>query len=354
MVAHLIWDGFGMNSMLNDIEVGIESIEYELGEIVTTNEVLNAENPGWDMEKTVERTGVLSRPIAAEGTTALDLAEKASKKLFEKHPKLSLSDIDALIFCTQSPDFVLPPNSTLLQERLGLPENVMAFDISHACSGFMYSIGIARSLVMSRTATKVLVVNADTYSRFIHPIDRSIRPLFGDGASAALISSKPIIDIIDISFGTSGKHADRFIIKNGGARFKRATDLDPKPDNSNRIYSPNHIYMDGMGVLSFFNSVIPRAVREILVKNNLSIDDIGVFVFHQASKLALDGIKKSLKIPDSKFIFDISHTGNLVSASIPVAISNSIKCCAIKSGQLGILCGFGVGLSWSTALVKVK
>jgi len=340
--------------MANDIGVGIESIEYELGEIAITNDALNKENPSWDMEKTLERTGVLSRPIAAEGTTALDLAERASKKLFAKHLGLNFEDIDALIFCTQSPDFVLPPNSALLQDRLGLSINVMAFDISHACSGFLYSIGIARSLVMSRTATKVLVINADTYSRFIHPMDRSIRPLFGDGASATLISSHPSISIIDISFGTSGKQADRFIIKNGGARFQSISDLSITPDSSGRIQSQNHIYMDGMGVLSFFNSVIPKTVNELLLKNNLVVDDIEIFIFHQASKLALDGIKKALNIPDDKFIFDIAHTGNLVSASIPVVISNTINRHTIKSGQLGILCGFGVGLSWSTALVKFK
>lgn len=333
--------------------VGIEAIAYSLGKGTVTNDQLQAENPHWDMSRTVERTGVLSRPIAGPGTTALDLAYEASVAVLKKL-RLNASDVDALIFCTQTPDHVLPPNSTLLHGRLDMPTGVMAFDISHACSGFIYALGIARSLVASGTAKRALVVTADTYSRLVHPADRSVRPLFGDGAAAAIVSAEaPCLTVLDMSFGTSGKHADRFIIKNGGARYGAfVADEAVTPDKSGRIFSPNHIHMDGIGVLSFFNSVVPTAVREILVKHNKSLDDVSLFVFHQASQLALEGLARSLKIPQDKMVIDMADTGNLVSASIPVVLAKLLAKGAFAKGQLVVLCGFGVGLSWATALVQ--
>lgn len=333
--------------------IGIDAIAYSLGKVTVTNKQLHTENPYWDMSKTLERTGVISRPIAGPGVTALDLAHEAAIEVLKKL-ELNASDIDALIFCTQTPDHVLPPNSSLLHGRLDMPTEVMAFDISHACSGFMYSLGIARSLIASEAAHRVLVITADTYSRLVHPVDRSIRPLFGDGAAAAVVSAhKPCMTILDMHFGTSGKHADRFIVKNGGARHTASMlDEDVVPDRSGRIDSPNHIHMDGIGVLSFFNNAVPAAVRKILTQNNKSLDDVSLFVFHQASQLALEGIARSLKIPESKMVIDMADTGNLVSSSIPVVLAKLLANGAFAKGQLVVLCGFGVGLSWATALVQ--
>jgi len=339
--------------MISNPGVGIETIAYSLGKDTVTNEQLQAENPHWDIAKSVVRTGVISRPIAGLGVTALDLAYEAAVEVLKKS-QLHVSDIDALIFCTQTPDHVLPPNSTLLHARLDMPTGVMAFDISHACSGFMYALGIARSLVASGTAHRVLVITADTYSRLVHPVDGSIRPLFGDGAAATIVSAEqPCMTILDMTFGTSGKHADRFIIKNGGARHKSSSvDEVVIPDKSGRIHSPNHIKMDGIGVLSFFNNAVPAAVRDILTKQNKSLDDVSLFVFHQASQLALEGIARSLKIPSSRILIDMAETGNLVSSSIPVVVAKLLANGSFAKGQLVVLCGFGVGLSWATALVQ--
>jgi len=335
------------------LKVGIEAIAYSLGTKIVTNEKLQTENPHWDMDKTFERTGVSSRPIAAAGITALDMGHEASNKVL-RQLDINAGEVDALIFCTQTPDYVLPPNSTLLHGRLDMSSGTMAFDISHACSGFMYSLGIARSLIGSGTARRVLIITADTYSRLVHPLDRATRPLFGDGAAAAIVSAhNPRLAVLDMSFGTSGKDADRFIIRNGGARHKgTADDHGVMPDKSGRINSPDHIYMNGMGVLSFFNHTVPVAVLDMLDKHNKSINDISFFVFHQASKLALDGIARSLKIPASKMLIDMADTGNLVSASIPVVLANRMDNNSFKQDQLVVLCGFGVGLSWSTALVQ--
>ena len=331
--------------MIGNSAAGIEGIGYSLGKLTVSNDQLQAENPHWDMSKTVERTGVSSRPIAADGETALDLALEAALDVFARL-QISASDIDALIFCTQTPDHVLPPNSVLLHGRLAMPPTVMAFDITHACSGFVYALGIANSLVASGTAKRVLIVTADTYSRLVHPLDRSIRPLFGDGAAATVVSSRTSrLGVVDISFGTSGKHADRFIVKNGGARHGEGRpDAVVVPDRAGRIHSDDHIRMDGIGLLSFFNNAVPAAVRDMLDKHALAVDDVALFVFHQASRLALEGIARGLQIPDEKMVIDMEDTGNLVSASVPVVLAKLIDSGALAKGQTVVLCGFGVGL----------
>lgn len=338
-----------------ELNVGIEGISYCLGSDRLSNAALQLENPHWDMDHIFERTGVTSRPIAAPAETSLDLGEKAATALLEKL-NLSGDQIDALIFCTQTPDHVLPPNSVLLHGRLGIPQGVMAFDIMHACSGFIYGLGIGRSLVLSGTATRVLLVTADTYTRLLHPQDRSTRPIFGDGAAATLISAvEPALTILDMTFATAGKQAGRFMVKSGGARYPNHTQaLDVVVDKSGRVRSDEHIYMDGMGVLSFFTGVVPKAIKEILMRNQLSIDDISLFVFHQASQLALEGLQRSLAIPANKMVIDLRDTGNLVSASIPVALARVMASRRPQPGQLAVLCGFGVGLSWGTALVRFE
>lgn len=335
------------------MNVGIEAIAYSLGVNRLSNKALESENPQWDMARTLERTGVTSRPISAPSDTSLDLGEKAVIALLDEL-KLSSDQVDALIFCTQTPDHILPPNSTLLHGRLGMPHSVMAFDISHACSGFIYGLGIGRSLIQSRTATRVLLVTADTYSRLLHPQDRSTRPIFGDGAAATLISAvSPSLNILDMTFCTAGKQADRFIVKSGGARNPRCQPAGAAVvDAVGRVRSDEHIYMDGLGVLSFFTGVVPKAVKELLARNKLSMGNISLFVFHQASQLALDCLQRSLAIPAEKMVVDLNEIGNLVSASIPVALARVMANQGLRPGQLAVLCGFGVGLSWGTALVS--
>ena len=337
------------------LKVGIEAISYCLGSGMLSNEILGLENPSWDMPKIFERTGVACRPVASSSETALDLGQKAADDLL-RSLSIPVDAIDSLIFCTQTPDHVLPPNSTLLHGRLGMAQGVMAFDIAHACSGFIYGLGIARSLVLSGTARRVLLVNADTYTRLLHPQDRSTRPIFGDGAAATLVSGEaPALDVMDISFGTAGKQAGRFIVKAGGARYPhQLVAPDAVPDGSGRVCSDTHVYMDGLGVLSFFTSVVPKSVLGILSRNHLTIEDVSYFIFHQASQLALEGLQRSLAIPDKKMVIDMNDTGNLVSASIPVALARLLAKKGIAKGQLVVLCGFGVGLSWGSALIRFQ
>jgi 3-oxoacyl-[acyl-carrier-protein] synthase-3 len=333
---------------------GIEAVDYALPERVVTNADLQAEQPAWDMDRMLDRTGVASRHIAAPGETALDFAYQACRKLDEAG-RLRPELIDAVIFCTETPDYPIPPNACLLHEKLALRPEVMAFDITLACSGYVYALGIARSLVDSGAARRVLVATADTYSRLIHPGDRSSRVLFGDGGAATIVSGEgEDFRVRDITFGTSGAEHARFIVKAGGQRTPRSEETAQEvTDRSGNVRTPEHIAMDGLGVLSFFNSVVPAAVRALLERNGLGLDDIRSFVFHQASKVALDGVVRGLKLRPDQAVVEMEDVGNLVSASVPVAFARARDKGRFAKGDLVVLCGFGVGLSWATALVEV-
>jgi 3-oxoacyl-[acyl-carrier-protein] synthase-3 len=332
------------------MRVSIEAIEFALPDQVVTNADLARENPGWDMKRLVERTGVEERRIAGPNETALDLGYRACLALAANG---GLESVDALIFCTETPDYPIPPNSSILHGLLNLPTNVMAFDITLACSGFVYALGMARSLILSGSAQRVLIVAGDTYSRLIHAGDRSSRCLFGDGAAATIVGTGPGVKILDVVFGTSGAKYDRFIVRAGGSRIPRSyATCKATEDRSGNVRTAEHIEMDGLGVLSFFNAVVPQAVKDILRRNNLSPDKIDCYIFHQASLVALQGIARGLNIPFDQMIVNLAKIGNLVSASVPIALRYAQEEGRLEPGQTAVLCGFGVGLSWATALVK--
>jgi 3-oxoacyl-[acyl-carrier-protein] synthase-3 len=334
--------------------IAIEAISYAFPARAVSNDELKAENPDWDFDRLVKRTGVLSRWVAAEGETALDLALRACEQL-SAEGRLRPDEIDAVIFCTQTPDYVMPPNSCLLHGKLALKPSVFTFDFNLACSGYIYGLQLASSLILSGAASRVLFATADTYTRHIHPKDRATRCLFGDGGAVSIIAgSSDGRGIRDIRCGTSGRHSGKFMIPAGGMRLPRSCETSRETeDESGNVRTAEHIRMDGLGVLSFFNATVPGAVREVVARNNISMEDIDIFVFHQASQLALDGLRSTLGLPLEKVIYDLADTGNLVSASIPVALKRAMESGRVKSGQRALLCGFGVGLSWGTALVEL-
>ena len=332
----------------------IKAVEYYLPNNLVTNDDLDREHPNWGINKLASKTGVFSRFIVGNEETSLDLSLKAIEKLITK-TNLDLQEVDALIVCTQTPDFIMPPNACLIHGKLGLRQNTIAFDINLACSGYVYGLDIINSLIASGRSNKILFVTGDTYSKYIHPDDRAVKCLFGDGVAVTLIeSSDDESGIIDVHSGTNGTKYDRFYIEAGGCKMPKTPETKKEfSDNSGNTRTKEHISMDGFGVLSFFGTLIPKEVKIILKKNNLVLDDIDAFLFHQASHLALNAISKALKISDDKMIIDMSDIGNLVSASIPVALSRALEKGSIKKGNLVLLCGFGVGLSWGTVLIKI-
>ncbi|MDA0785618.1 MAG: ketoacyl-ACP synthase III [Proteobacteria bacterium] len=336
--------------------VTIGEIGVALPENVVSNEDLRAAYPDWDFDRLAARTGVMSRHIAAPDETALDLAFAACESLRETGALDDNGGIDGLLFCTETPDFPIPSNACLLHGRLELPQDVLALDINMGCSGYLYALEVARSLIVSGAASRILLATADTYSRLINPGDRSTRVLFGDGAAVSVITraDDDQSGILDLKLGSEGKFHDRFMVPAGGARrpLDDSTAVETE-DKSGNIRTPADITMEGFQVLSFFNGVIPKHVRGVLEANDLTLDDVDLFVFHQASQVALDSIAKALKIPAEKFVNKLATTGNLVSASVPVALQMAREDGSAAPGKLAILCGFGVGLSWGTALVRL-
>ena len=247
--------------------VGLGPISVSLPELVVTNSDLARAHPGWRMELVESKTGVNQRHIAGTQETALDLAEVACLDLLAANEGL-LECIDGIIFCTQTPDYIMTPNACLLQERLGLGDEVMAFDTNLACSGYIYSLVIAQGLIASDMCTNILVVTADTYSKLINLGDRSARSLFGDGAAATWISRRPDATIVDAICETAGSGYCNFYVPAGGMRQPSTFEShDVVMNDSGNQRSLNDIHMNGMGVLSFANTKVPNQIRRLLERN---------------------------------------------------------------------------------------
>ncbi len=332
----------------------LEAIAHSIPAQTLTNDELRAQYPAWDFDQLEKAAGVFSRRVCAQGETALDFVVRACEQLAAQG-RLRSEDIDAVIFCTQSADYIMPPNSCLLHGRLQLKPEVMAFDINLGCSGYIYGLQVADSLIKSGSAQRVLLATADTSTRFIHPGDRATRCLFGDGGAVSILTGlENGRGIRDIRCGTAGKYYQRVMIPAGGMRLRRSAETArAMVDESGNLHTEDNLAMDGLGVLSFFNSTMPRAVKKMLERNHLSVDDIDWFVFHQASLVALETLRRILKVPEGKMVYDLADVGNLSSSSIPVALSRALECGKAKSGQLALLCGFGQGLSWGTAVMDL-
>ncbi len=337
------------------MSIRFEDIAYALPAQIISNADLVAENSSWDITRIEGRSGVLERHIAGADETALDLAVEACRQLFQRHPDLP-ARVDALIVCTQSPDYIMPPNSCLLHKSLELAEEVLAFDFNLACSGFVYGLAIIKGLVAAGMARNVLFVTGDTYSRYIHANDRSARVLFGDGVAATWITSSAGqgAGVVDILCGTMGALYDRFIIPAGGLRMPKSQQTaQPQVDESGNIRTAENIYMDGMGIMEFVLAKVPAQVRTLLTRNQMTVADIDLFVFHQASKLVLDSLARVLRIPPEKMFQNIAHLGNTVSATIPIALKEAMDAGMLQRGQKVLMSGFGVGLSWASAIAEV-
>lgn len=331
----------------------IRDITSALPEQVVTNAQLHAEHPEWNFAALAEKVGVKQRRIAADDETSLDFGERACRVLLDRHSGL-LDLVDILIFCTQTPDHVLPPNSCLLHQRLGLVERVAAFDLAHACSGFIYAISQARAYIAAGMARNVLIVNADTYSKLIHPDDRSARALFGDGATATWIeATEDARGIVDVVCCTAGSLFDKFIVPAGGCRCPRSKATGEEfTDASGNVRTAEHIHMSGRDILAFVNKRIPQHIDEVLARNQITREDIDLYVFHQASAMVLDSLTRLLRLPQSKVFRNLDQIGNTVSASIPLALAEARAGGRLASPATVLLCGFGAGFSWGTAIVR--
>ncbi len=327
----------------------IAGIEYELPAKILGNVELEAAYPNWLMAQVTRHTGVHERRIAAADETALDLGERAATRLLDRL-RVDPSEIDALIFCTETPDHIMPPNSCLLQDRLGLRKTTAAFDFTLACSGFVYGLFLAHSLIAAGMKS-VLLVTGDTYSKLIYPDDRGTRTLFGDGAAATLIrAGRSRIGPFDL--GTDGSRSGCFVVPAGGARQPRSGETaNVAIDRHGNRNTAEHIHMAGAEVLEFVKAEVPQSVHAVLARAEVTIADLDLVIFHQASQLSLDFLTRKLEIPAEKVFNNIALLGNTVSSSIPIALRDAEVQGRLNSRTRCLLVGFGVGVSWGACLV---
>lgn len=325
----------------------IKALTYYLPDEIVTNEQLEAELG--DIFLTAKTVGVDNRRKAAKDETASDLAVKAAEKLFTENG-ITPNEIDFLIYCTQSPDYFMPSTSCVIQDRLGIPTTAGAFGYDLGCSGYVYGLAIANSFVESGLANNVLLLTADTISKYMNSQDKN-RLLFGDAASATLVSTIGIARIGAFEIGTDGRGYEHIIIRNGGNRHKELTGKSFIDDNGNKHYEDN-FDMDGEAVFNFTVERIPILIEGCLDKNKIQKDDVGYYVFHQANKYMLNTIRKLNKLPKDGFFVDLSDTGNTTSTTVPIGLVKSIHTGNIRKNMNVMIAGFGVGLSWAATILK--
>ena len=340
------------------MQAHIRAIEYYLPEKILTNEQLALEYPEWSVKKIQDKTGIANRHIAGDEECSSDLAVAAANKLFAQGA-CKPSDIDLILLCTQSPDFVLPTTACMLQERLGIPTTAGALDFNLGCSGFIYGLGMAKGMIETGQARNVLLITAETYSKFIYPKDKSVRTIFGDAAAATWVTMREDApegggpEIGPFVYGTDGKGAPHLIVPAGGMRKPRnAETAKPTEDAHGNWRTQEHLYMHGHEIVSFALKVVPKNVEALLAKSNKSVADIDLFVFHQANRYMLDQLRKRLEIPEEKFYVAMQNCGNTVSSTIPIALKDAVADGKLKPGHRVVLAGFGVGYSWGAAFIR--
>jgi 3-oxoacyl-[acyl-carrier-protein] synthase-3 len=327
----------------------IKAISYYLPERVLTNEDLVKDFPEWSVDKIANKIGVNERHICDDNETSVDLAIKACEKLFADYSSIDKGQIDFLILCTQSPDYFLPTSSCIVQDKLGLNTNIGAFDFNLGCSGYVYGLSIAKGLIYGGIAKNVLLITSETYSKHLHPKDKGNRTIFGDAASATVISEEGFAEIGNFSLGTDGRGAENLIVKTGGIKHKTPKN-DTTFDEAGNPKSSDYLFMDGTEIFNFTMEAVPLLVKDTLLKNDLNQEDINMFVFHQANKYMMNFIRKKIKIDEEKFYYCIENVGNTVSSTIPIALSEAKKQNLLQGNVL--LAGFGVGYSWAGVVLK--
>jgi 3-oxoacyl-[acyl-carrier-protein] synthase-3 len=304
-----------------------------------------------DFEKMVDttdewitkRTGIKERHIAAENETTSDMGVKAAELAIER-AGISKSDIDMVVCATISPDyFNMPSTATIIATKLGLPP-VTAFDISAACTGFVYVLSIAKAFIESGMKKNVLIIGAERLSAITDYSDRGTCILFGDGAGAAVISATEDKSeaIIDVHTSSDGTYADLLMTPNGGTG---------SPHDSMEQEAATCMQMKGNETFKVAVRTLTQDVKDILASNNIEADSIEHFIPHQANYRIIKAVGDALKMRDEQVVMTVEKYGNTSGASIPMAINDRFESGALKTGEMMLLDAFGGGLTWGSALV---
>jgi 3-oxoacyl-[acyl-carrier-protein] synthase-3 len=332
----------------------IKAISYYLPKDVLTNKQLTERFPEWSIEKVASKIGVNQRHIAAETEFVSDMAISASTLLFKEY-NISPTEIDFILLCTQSPDYFLPTTACIVQDKLGIPKNAGALDYNLGCSGYVYGLAIAKGLVIANIAKNILLITSETYSKHININDKGNSSIFGDAATATLISTIGFAEIKEFELGTDGSGANNLIVKEGGMKYPIKSNQEVI-DEESRITWPSNLYMNGSEIFNFTLEVIPSLVKTTLEKNNIIEQEVDIFIFHQANEFILNHLRKKMGIAKERFFISMENLGNTVSSTIPIALHDAIALNKIKpkAKQKVLLAGFGVGYSWGACLIEMN
>lgn len=300
----------------------------------------------------VDKTGIEERRFAPESMTASDLCFAAAEKLIADN-SINKDEIDLLLFVSQTPDYRMPATSITLQNRLGLSKSTAAFDISIGCSGFVYGLSVAYSYAQQPGIRKVLLLDGETRSRVYHPKDRKTAFLFGDGGVAALIEKSSKVGASFFSLNSDGAKEDLIKMDAGGYRNPSSVETlaEKVVDEHGNIRTDEHGYMNGAEVFNFVIREIPKDIKNLIKLSEKEVNP-EYYLFHQANRFMNDYLKKKLKVDSNKVPESISKFGNTSSVSIPLTMVSELQ--GKLSGQKQILLsGFGVGMSWATALIPI-
>jgi len=299
-----------------------------------------------EINRIIQVNGISKIRIAPEGICASDLCEKAANTIFKDYEK---DQIEGIVFVSQTPDYILPSTSSCLQHRLGLSKECVAFDIANGCPGYIYGLYQAALLINSGSCNSVLVCAGDVISRFINPLDKSNRMVFGDAGSATILEKGS--GSISFSIMTDGSGAEHLIIPAGGNRYPRDENSEMVSVRSDgNMRSDEDLYMNGLEIMNFSMSEVPLRINSVLANQGWDKSQVTLFGFHQANKFILDYLRKKMNIPKMALPVAMQETGNTGQASIPLMLTQEHKRLAEEYRlEKAVLCGFGVGLSCASA-----
>ena len=329
-------------------------ISYCLSSKPITNKDLEAEFDEITADAIFAKTGISTRFQTEGDVLASDLGFLAAKKLFKEY-NIQKETIDYLIFVSSCLDYKSPTTACVLQNRLGLKTTIGAIDILHGCTGFIYGLSAAQGLIATDQAEKILLITADSPTKLVHPEDLELLSIFSDGAAATIVTnqnSKVSGKIGKFVFGTDGIGAKNLMSTRSGMR--NPTDANWFKENK-AIPSGlkwGKLEMNGSQIFIFSIRTVPKLVNNILSKENLAIEDIDLFVFHQANGVMLDFLRSKLRIPKKKFYLNIENKGNTVSATIPIALKDAFLEGLITKGCKVLVAGFGIGYSWGGTVIR--
>jgi 3-oxoacyl-[acyl-carrier-protein] synthase-3 len=344
----------GAGSILFFMRAAITAIHHCVPARRLTQAELDERFGAKQVQSIAKLSGIRERRVVAPGMTASDLAFAAADRLLTTRG-VDRGSVDLLLFATQTGDYQIPATACVLHERLGLAQHCATFDLNLGCTAYPYSLGVAQGFFAAGLATRALILNADALTGVIHPQDRSLVPLHGDGAVATLLD--PAVGeegLVGFYFGTDSTGWRHLLIPASGAREPRGERTKKEEtDEAGCVRTPEHLRMNGPAVFHFSIHKVPEVITAAMQQHGVTLADVDLVVLHQANRYMLEQIFKKLGVPAEKQFYYLEEVGNLSGASTPAALSEAVRTGRVKPGSLVLLATFGVGLSWAVALVRV-